>query len=507
MPRYLLTASALFCASSTMAATNCEGLAKLKLPKTEITLASVVAAGQFTPPPAFTYGLDPGDVAYTVLPEFCRVAATLRPTKDSVIKFEVWLPTAAAWNIKFMAVGNGAQGGQIFYHKMGLPLTLGYAIASTDTGHEGDRNDASYSLGHPEKVIDFGYRSIHEMTVKSKAIIAAYYSRNAKFSYWNGCSTGGRQGLADMQRYPGDFDGVIAGAPANNPHAPALRLWITQAVHKDAASYIPPEKFPVIHRAVLQACDTNDGVRDGVIEDPRRCTFDLQTITCKGPDRPDCLNFSQAEAARKIYGPVLNPRTGEKIYPGFEPGSELGWGFSAGQEPPKRTVEDLQNRVFKDPNWDYKTFNFDSDVLLLEREGKDRDAIDPNLKPFFKRGGKLLQYHGWSDSTIPPQNSIDYYESVRNKLGSGTKLNDSYRLFMVPGMAHCRDGEGTDRFDVISILEQWVENGKAPESISAARYAGENIERTRPLCPYPQTTVYKGTGSTDDAANFACRTQ
>jgi feruloyl esterase len=500
-----LTASAFVFATCAMAATTCDNLSKLSLPQTVITMAASVTPGAFAPPASFSLNLQPGDVAYKNLPAFCRVAATMRPTSDSEIKIEIWLPPSAAWNGKFMAVGNGGQAGEIYYHKMGLPLTLGYAVASTDTGHEGKGDDGSYALGHPEKVIDFGYRAVHEMVVKSKAIVAEYYSRNARFSYWNGCSTGGRQGFEDLQRYPGDFDSVIAGAPAINPRSAAQVMWVAQAVHKGEASFIPSAKFPVIQRAVLNACDATDGVKDGVLEDPTRCKFDPNAILCKGADGPDCLTAAQVESARKIYSPAINPRTKEQIFPGFEPGSEKGWGFAASAQPPQLTLTGLRNRVFKDPNWDYKTFNFDSDVALLDRESKAINAMDPNLTPFFSHGGKLLQYHGWNDNLIAPQNSVNYYNSVADTLGGASKVSDSYRLFMVPGMAHCRGGDGTDRFDVISVLEQWVEKGKGPESIIASRYVGDKVERTRPLCPYPQVAAYKGTGSTDDATKFACK--
>jgi feruloyl esterase len=488
-----------------MDAATCDNLSNLSLPQTAITMAASVRPGAFAPPPSFSLRLQPGDVAYKDLPAFCRVAATLRPSSDSEIKIEVWLPSPEVWNGKFMAVGNGGQAGEIYYHKMGLPLTLGYAVASTDTGHEGKGDDGSYALGHPEKVIDFGYRAVHEMVMKSKAIIAEYYSRSARFSYWNGCSTGGRQGIEDLQRYPSDFDGVIAGAPAINPRSAAQIMWVAQAVHKDVASFIPASKFPVIQKAVLKTCDINDGVNDGVLEDPRSCKFDPGAILCKGADGPDCLTTSQVETARKIYSPAINPRSKEQIFPGFEPGSEKGWGFAASAQPPQLTLTGLKNRVFKDPNWDYKTFNFDSDVALIDRESQAVNAMDPNLGPFFSHGGKLLQYHGWNDTLIAPENSVNYYTSVADTLGGANKVNDSYRLFMVPGMAHCRGGDGTDRFDVISAMEQWVEKRKPPESIIASRSADDKPDRTRPLCPYPQVAAYKGSGSTDDAASFVCK--
>ena len=501
----LLAAAVLPLATCAMHAATCDNLSNLSLPQTAITMAASVRPGAFAPPPSFSLRLQPGDVAYKDLPAFCRVAATLRPSNDSEIKIEVWLPSPEVWNGKFMAVGNGGQAGEIYYHKMGLPLTLGYAVASTDTGHEGKGDDGSYALGHPEKVIDFGYRAVHEMVMKSKAIITEYYSRSARFSYWNGCSTGGRQGIEDLQRYPSDFDGVIAGAPAINPRSAAQIMWVAQAVHKDVASFIPASKFPVIQKAVLKACDINDGVNDGVLEDPRSCKFDAGAILCKGADGPDCLTTSQVETVRKIYSPAINPRSKEQIFPGFEPGSEKGWGFAASAQPPQLTLTGLKNRVFKDPNWDYKTFDIDSDVARIDRESQAVNAMDPNLGPFFSHGGKLLQYHGWNDTLIAPENSVNYYTSVADTLGGANRVNDSYRLFMVPGMAHCRGGDGTDRFDVISAMEQWVEKRKAPESIIASRYADDKPDRTRPLCPFPQVAAYKGSGSTDDAASFVCK--
>ncbi len=420
---------------------------------------------------------------------------------------EVWLPAVSAWNGKFMAVGNGGLAGEISYRQMGEPLSRGYAVASTDTGHTGTGTDGSFALGHPEKVIDFGYRAVHETVQKSATVVASYYSRAAKHSYWDGCSTGGRQGLEVIQRYPSDFDGAVTGAPGINPLQAVQSVAVAQAVHKSEASLIPATKFAMIQKAVLAACDMNDGVKDGVIEDPTRCKFDPKSILCEDGDGPECLTAAQVEAARKIYAPVVNVRTGAIVAPGFEPGSEKGWGFAASPEPPKLTLAGLQNRVFKNPNWDYRSFNFDSDIALVERESQAMDARNPNLQPYFAHGGKLLHYHGWNDTVITPLNSVNYYKSVADTLGGVEKIKDSYRLFMVPGMSHCRGGDGTDRFDPLVPLEQWVEKGQRPDFITAARYSGDKVERTRPLCPYPQVAVYKGTGSTDKAENFTCRAQ
>jgi len=488
--------------SVTFGAAPCETLASLALPNTTITLAQPVGAGEFTPP-GRTFGGGPAPaVAFKDLPAFCRIAATLKPSDDSDIKIEVWLP-ASGWNGKFQAVGNGGWAGSISYGAMAEALHDGYATSSTDTGHAG--TSGSFALGHPEKVVDFGYRSEHEMTVKSKAIIAAFYGNPARMSYWNGCSTGGRQGLKEAQRFPDDYDGIIAGAPANPRTRLAFgTLWIAHANLKDPASYIPPAKYPAIHQAVLNACDALDGLKDGLIADPTRCHFDPQAIACKGGDTSECLTAPQIETVKKILSPSRNPRTGEEIYPGLEPGAELGWATLAGPQPFSATTDHFKYVVFKDPNWDWKTLNFDGDVALADKiDNETINATDANLKPFFGRKGKLLLYHGWADQNVAPLSTVNYYkrvvDTVSNTLGGERRTADSIRLFMVPGMAHCGGGEGPNTFDVMSAMTAWRENGQAPDRIIASR-AG----RTRPLCPYPQVAKYKRTGSVDDADNFVC---
>ena len=489
------------------AANSCEGLTALILPDTTVTLAQSVAAGAFTMPGLTGQTLFAAltRVELKDLPAFCRVAITVKPSTDSDVKVEVWMP-ASGWNGKFMAVGNGGWAGTISYASMTAPLAHGYATASTDTGHEGKGGDGSFALGHPEKLTDFGHRAVHEMTVKAKAIIAAYYGQDARLAYWNGCSTGGRQGLKEAQRFPADFDGIVAGAPANDwTHLMAQAIWISQAVLKDESSYIPPSKYPLIHDSVLLACDARDGVKDGVLEDPRRCKFDPKVLECKGPDGPACLTAPQVETARKVYSSATNPRTKQPIFPSLMRESELGWAIPAGAQPAQIPYDYFKYVVFKDPNWDYKALNFDSDIALTDQiDNGTINATDPNLKAFFAHRGKLLQYHGWSDNQISPLNSVNYYETVVDAMGGTNKVRDSYRLFMMPGMAHCRGGDGVNSFDSISVMEQWVEHGKAPEQIVASRVQDGKIERTRPLCPYPQVATYNGTGSTDDAANFVC---
>ena len=329
-------------------------------------------------------------------------------------------------------------------------------------------------------------------------------------SYWNGCSTGGRQGLKEAQRYPADYDGIIAGAPANYlTHLSTQQLWVAHATLKDSASYIPREKYAVIHKAVLEACDALDGVKDGVLEDPTRCHFDPKAMQCTGEDTSRCLTAPQVEAAREIYGPAKNPRTGAEIYPGLEPGSEMGWaGLAGGPAPFSIAADHFKYVVFKNPSWDYKTLDFDKDVALADRiDDGAINATDPNLKALFGHGGKLLMYHGWTDQLIAPRNSVNYYTSVVNALGGTNKVADSIRLFMVPGMNHCAGGDGTDSFDGLTALEQWVEQKKAPEQLLASHLTNGVADRTRPLCPYPQVAEYKGAGSTNDAGNFTCKTR
>ena len=495
-----------------IAATPCESLIALKLPNTTITFAQIVSAGAFTPPSPFPSPDSRGGmtiVAAKDLPAFCRVAVITRPSTDSEIKFEVWMP-ASNWNGKFIGVGNGGMAGSISYASMAAPLSRGYATSSTDTGHEGRNNDGSYALGHREKVIDFGYRAVHEMTVEAKLIIATHYGQAPAFSYWSGCSTGGRQALTEAQRFPADYNGIIAGAPANFlTHLQASSVWKAQAIHKNPGGLIPPSKLPLIHKAVVAACDARDGVKDGLLQDPRLCAFDPKTLECQGEDGPDCLTAAQVAVARTFYGPTVNPRTKVEIYPGLALGSELGWTSDVGRMHADITKtqasEYLRYAVFHDANWDFSTFNFDSAMVLADRiDDGITKATDPNLQAFFRRGGKLLQYHGWSDPSVSPLNSVNYYISVADLVGHQANVSDSYRLFMIPGMDHCSGGDGPNTFDSIHAIEQWVEEKNAPDAVIASELKGGKVTRTRPLCPFPQVAKYKGTGSTDDAASFMC---
>jgi hypothetical protein len=284
---------------------SCERLSSLKLPDTTIATAETVAAGAFKPS---TAGEPAEGRGFRSVPAFCRVAAAIAPTSDSDIKVEVWLPVAG-WNGKFQAVGNGGWAGTISYAAMGRALEAGYATASTDTGHTGA--NGAFALDHPEKLVDYAHRAVHEMTVKAKAIVDAFYGSAPKQSYWNGCSTGGRQALMEAQRYPADYDGIIAGAAANpKTHLDAWRISMSQAMFKDHASFIPESKYPAIHQAVLKACDALDGLTDGLIDDPTRCRFDPGVLECKNGDGPGCLTAAQVAAAQAVMKPAKDRRTG-----------------------------------------------------------------------------------------------------------------------------------------------------------------------------------------------------
>jgi Tannase and feruloyl esterase len=483
-------------------AASCESVAAMKLANAKVTAATEVASGAFVPPGA---GPPEGRAGtpFANVPAFCRVAATLTPSSDSDIKIEVWLPMTG-WNGKFQAVGNGAWQGSIGYAAMAEALRGGYATSSTDTGHVG--GSASFGMGHPEKVTDFAYRSEHEMTVAAKAIITAFYESAPKFSYWNGCSAGGRQAMKAAQMFPADFDGIIAGSPGldwSGRTAQAIR--IAQALQKEAAR-ITPAKARVLHSAVVSACDGLDGVEDGLIENPGACTFDPGALVCRGAVAPACLTQAQVDTARLIYSPIVDVRSKREI-PGLAPGSELGWTDMGWSQSARATgLDHFRYLVFADPQWDVQQFNAATDVpRLTEGMIAAIDARDTNLKPFFDRGGKLIQYHGWSDPQITPFASTAYYERVVAANGGASNIRASYRLFMAPGMAHCRGGEGPDNFDKVRALEQWVEHGKAPDMILASHVKDGKIDRTRPLCPYPQTARYKGSGSIDEAANFICK--
>jgi feruloyl esterase len=447
------------------------------------------------------------------VPHFCRVSATLRPSPDSEIKIEVWLPQQ--WNTKLLSIGNGGWSGAISHGAMVPGLERGYAVTATDTGHVGSSMDGSFAYKHPEKLIDFGWRAVHEMTLTAKAIVDAYYAPELTKTYWQGCSSGGKQGLKEAQMFPADYDGIIAGAPA----IPWTRLSAASlaagraTLPIDSASYLSREKLKLLNDTVIKACDELDRVKDGLLEDPRACTFEPRALQCAGEPNAKCLSAAQVAAAEKIYSPLLNPRTNEYLFAGFAKGSELAWNLIAGGPKPLGISNDYYRFVvFENPEWNYRTLDFDKDVAradAIDAKGAQLNAADPNLDAFRKRGGKLLMYHGWSDGLIPAQNSIDYFEAVltRDDRSRGAaaleRLQQDVRLFMVPGMGHCGGG-GADKFDALEALERWVEAGQAPETLLAEGASNEGTTR-RPLCVYPRVASYKGRGDPKDAASFECK--
>jgi feruloyl esterase len=479
---------------------SCESLSTLTLAAGKVTRASLVSPGAFAPPGA-TWRAG-GSSPYAALPAFCRIAATLTPTNDSDIKIEVWLP-ASDWNGKFQAVGNGGWAGTISYGAMAAALAAGYATASTDTGH--GTPGAAFAMNHPEKLVDYAHRAVHEMTVQAKAILGAFYGNAPKLSLWNGCSTGGRQGVIEASRYPADYDAIIAGAtPVTAPRLHGVRLQFNRMVHRTTDSYIPPEKYPAIHEAALQACDALDGVKDGVIDSPDRCAFDPKVLACSGADGAACLTPAQVETARAMYAPVKDPKTGATLsFSMLHPGSELVWSTLAGPQPYGIALEAFRYVAFSDPTWDPASFNPSTDIPRLERQAAGFEPPSTNLKTFFSRGGKLFLYHGWSDQQVAPMNSITYFDAVLHASGKSA-AGKSIALYLVPGMGHCQGGSGTDAFDKVAAVEEWVSTGNAPAQIIASHRSSGTTDRTRPLCQYPLVAKYKGSGSSDDAANFSC---
>jgi feruloyl esterase len=496
--RMIRTALLLAAAAAAAAQTPCDQLKSLKLADTTVTMAENVPAGEFRNPTPPVAGKQPP--APLQVPAFCRFAATLKPTADSLIDIEVWLP--ANWNGKYQAVGGGGWAGIISYPALATALNEGYATSSTDTGHKG--GDATFTIGHPEKVVDFAYRAIHEMALKSKDVIKAHYGRAPRLSYFNGCSTGGRQGLMEAQRFPEDFDAILSGAPANyHIHLHSYDLNWAQTYLKDPSYLVPAAKLALLNRAVLAACDARDGVKDSLLNDPRQCKFDPSTLLCKGADAPDCLTASQLETIKTGYAPVKT-KAGQLIFPGLAPGGETGWTrVIADTAPMGVSIGSYRHLLYQDPAWDWRKFDLDRDTAAADEKYGYINAVNPDLSAFKKRGGKLLMYHGWNDPLISPENSINYYSSVLAKMGQ--KQDDWLRLFMVPAMGHCNGGPGPNQFNIFGSLERWKEAGEAPAQIRASRVANNRVDMTRPLCPYPQVAAYKGVGSTNDAANFACK--
>ncbi|CAN5344003.1 tannase/feruloyl esterase family alpha/beta hydrolase [soil metagenome] len=463
------------------------------------------------------------------MPAFCRVLATATPTKDSSIDFEVWLPLHSVWNGKLVSTGNGGYSTVPSYTDMAYALKQGYAVVGGDTGHVED--DMLWGVGHPEKIFDWSSRSVHAITVAGKKIVSALNAREPERAYYYGCSTGGQQGFAQVQRYPNDFDGVIAGAPAYDRtalHAEFLwRFLSNRNAYDPVTRILKPEKASMVYTAAVAACDALDGVRDGVISDPRECTrerFDPRSLLCTGAETDSCLTPPQIVTLDKIYSGATNPRTGAQIYPGLAVGSEASWGAVLGDNvmPPRIDFWRLWAREDKpgDNSWDWWRFDFDKDLIPgFTKIAPLIDQTSVKLDPFKSRGSKLIVFHGWGDSSVSPKASIAYFDKLRAAQGSQSAVDSFARLFLVPGMGHCGGGPGATSFgnagnapvtmdadhDLLHAMDRWITQGKAPDRIVAAHIVDEQATFTRPLCPYPKKSVYDGKGDPKKASSFDCR--
>ena len=434
-------------------------------------------------------------------PEHCRVVAVLQPVADSRIQVEIWLPAPPAWNGKLLGTGNGGYSSMLFLPQMADALRRGYAVAGSDTGHEGDR--LSFGAGHPEKIRDWAYRSTHVMAETLRIVAEAYYGRSAEHRYFDGCSTGGQQALSEAQRYPGDFDGIVAGDPGYDRIAlNSMFLWSWLVTHPRAGTAFPAAKLPLLVHAAVQACGGRDGYAPDVIADPMECQPDLARMRCGGADATNCLTNAELHEAEELYRGPRDPSTGASLYPGWPPGSETGWGsYFVGKPEPAR-LEFWRLWIFGDPDWDPYRFHFMRDRDAARAKLPYVDATDSNLRAFRQRGGKLMMYHGWADPVVPPEDSINYYEAVEKNLGESPA--SFLRLFLVPGMHHCFGGPGATVFDPLAALDTWVTSGLAPVRIVAEHRTNGLVDWTRPLCPYPQRAVWSGDGKQAEASSFVC---
>ncbi|QRM35755.1 tannase/feruloyl esterase family alpha/beta hydrolase [Microvirga sp. VF16] len=517
--------------ATSAAAEPCEDLKVLSLANTTLEAVEPVAAGAYTPPGTTS--------PISNLPAFYRVRGVTSPVPGSKIGFEVWLPQTG-WNGKLQMFGNGGYSSAIPYSDLGALLRTGYATVGTDTGHTGD--DPDFAIGKPESIIDWGHRAVHESVTKAKVITSVFYGRPARYSYFSGCSTGGQQAFMEAQRYPDDFDGIIAGAPGHNrTHLNAGFLWQFIQNHppqNNESQIIPSSKLALIAKSALAACRKQNGAEAGglatdeYLNDPFSCDFDPAAIQCKSGDGSDCLTASQVDALKKMYAGARNPRTGKQIYFGWPVGSEnsglanpklpgwsLYWADPKNAAVPSR-LNFWQHWAFDNPNWNWWDFDFDRDMEAVDaRLAPVINAMDPDLEQFRRRGGKLIHYHGLADPVVPALDSVSYHgrvlehqaQRLEEQPGStqvARQTGDFYRLFLAPGLEHCRGGPGANVLKVQEALENWVERGVAPDQVVATRSVNnaeaQGVAFSRPLCPYPQKARYDGKGKPDDAASFIC---
>jgi len=512
-----LAAASVCLLAAPLFAADCSSLKTLTLPNATISLAETVTSGTIELPDA---------PPLHGLPAFCRVAGEMRPAADSRVRFEVWLPTDT-WNGRILGTGNGGFAGAIYYQQFASYLKRGFAVSGTNAGHDAESTDASWAFNHPEKITDFGWRAIHLTARAAKQITDAFYGKPADKSYFDACSDGGREALMEAQRFPGDYDGILAGAPANAwSTMVAAGAGAMQALMDDPRAYIPDRKLAFLQKASLAACDANDGVKDHVIGDPSACHFDPQVLLCKGEDASDCLTQPQINAVKVLYAGAKDEH-GALIFPGFTPGNETSWkvwliGDDPGSALGPRFVENyFRYMVSGDPTFDVLKDNLE-DLLRQSRdkEAANLDATNPDLSRFAARGGKLILYHGWNDPAISPYNTVEYFESVQKKMGAG-KVDSFARLYMIPGMEHCAQGPGASAFGQFGMesaagpkyglfdsLQNWVEKGSPDATVIATKYKAANgameTEFTRPLCAWPKVARYNGSGDPNEAPSFTC---
>jgi feruloyl esterase len=485
---------------------SCESLASIKIPNVTITSAKAGEPGFELPAQSVMMQVPPKKVTAP----FCRIQAFSTPSSDSHIGIEVWLPAAANWNGRFLAAGNPGFIGGLSSSGLAGNMERGYVSAGTDTGHvDADMNSGfQWAIGHPEKWADWGYRAVHDMVVVTKTLAEKYYGKPIQYSYWNSCHNGGNQGLNEAQRYPDDFDGIVAADPAFwISHLQPGSLYISWLALKNGVGgpgYIPPDKVTLLNKAAIAACDGMDGLKDGLIEDPTRCKFDPAEIQCKGADAPTCLTAGQVDTARKIYAGAKFS-DGTPIYSGFERGSEMNWNFMIEKEPFTVNINYFKGMVFQDPNWDFRTFDPDRDTkLAIERTSKYVDGNNADLRPLKKSNGKLIIVSSWNSLGLPPRQIAEYYREVEKRMGGPARTQDFARLFSIPGAGGCVVGED---FQAFEAMQDWVEKGKAPDQITYShREAGRGgkVYRTRPVCAYPKVAKYLGIGDINDAASFTC---
>ncbi len=506
------SAAAMALASPAMAK-DCGDLAGLKLEHGKVTAATLVAAGAFEQPSTGA-PLPPGvaNAAYRNLPAFCRVQATMTPTADSDIKVEIWLP-AQGWNGKLVGIGNGIWAGQLSYSQMADPISRGFAAVTTDTGHTGSGLTAEWAVGHPEKMVDFGHRAVHLMTVAAKAAAKDFYGSGPRYSLWNSCSTGGRQGLMAAFRYPDDYDAISAMAPAN-PMTDLMTqsMWAATMAKRTPASALTPALLGLVHKAAVAKCDAMDGLKDGLISRPDACTFKAAELACKPGQGEGCLNADQVSAMQGIYDGVTD-KAGKTLLPGWPVGAEMQLAALVMGPAPFPVANDYFRLLVHgdNPGWDWTKMDYGAELAAARTYGADMLNVTPEgLAPFFKRGGKLLLSHGWSDGLIPAHNTLALNEGIMKAIPADQRAA-GYRLFMAPGMDHCSGGEGPSVFDTLGAIDAWASEGKAPERIVATRAAPAGPgapalpPMSRPLCPWPQVATYNGSGDPADAASFSCK--